>query len=511
MKKTIYTLLILLISLPIAGQLSQQSKNITETFFPDISSVENSTPALKKKKGYTNYAELWDFLNDLKASHSKNVIISTIGESQKGKEIPMVILTNPTDNEKVRVWMQGGLHGDESASTEGMLYLIHKLLTDEKYKTILDDIELAIVPMANIDGYLKKDRYAANGLDLNRDQTKLMAPESVVLKNAFVAFNPEVAVDFHEFRPFRRDLAMMGNFGVVTLYDAMFLNTGNLNVPKNLRDLTENLFVKNAQKSLKSSGFNSVPYVSTADYNGEVVFNQGSLNSRSSVTNYALTNTIATLLEVRGVGIGKTSFKRRVFITFSVAISFLETTKNNKLLVKEEIEKAINEQREDVVVTHKRPIYKDTIQVIDLNTEQIIDLEVKKRDAGRVQPVLVRKRPIAYYLDEDQKILVDKMRILGVKVAQLSADEEKMSESYTITYYDKNFKKYEKVNQQDVRTMLTKEKKMFKKGTYKVSMNQKRANIVIELLEPEAPNSFVSFGLLKTKEGAQLPIYRILN
>ena len=66
MKKTIYTLLILLISLPIAGQLSQQSKNITEIFFPDVTSVENVTPALKKKKGYTNYAELWDFLKDLK-------------------------------------------------------------------------------------------------------------------------------------------------------------------------------------------------------------------------------------------------------------------------------------------------------------------------------------------------------------------------------------------------------------------------------------------------------------
>jgi type II secretory pathway component PulL len=69
MKKTIYTLLLLLISLPIAAQLSQQSKNITDTFFPDISSVENVTPALKKKKGYTNYKELWGFLNDFKTAH----------------------------------------------------------------------------------------------------------------------------------------------------------------------------------------------------------------------------------------------------------------------------------------------------------------------------------------------------------------------------------------------------------------------------------------------------------
>ena len=44
--------------------------------------------------------------------------------------------------------------------------------------------------MANIDGYESHDRYAANGLDLNRDQTKLMAKESVSLKQAFSDFSP---------------------------------------------------------------------------------------------------------------------------------------------------------------------------------------------------------------------------------------------------------------------------------------------------------------------------------
>ena len=37
--------------------------------------------------------------------------------------------------------------------------------------------------MANIDGSIKQNRYASNGLDLNRDQTKLMAIESVSLSN----------------------------------------------------------------------------------------------------------------------------------------------------------------------------------------------------------------------------------------------------------------------------------------------------------------------------------------
>ena len=40
-------------------------------------------------------------------------------------------------------------------------------------------------------------------------------------------------------------------------------------------------------------------------------------------------------------------------------------------------------------------------------------------------------------------------------------------------------------------------------------MNQKRANLIIEILEPEAPNSFVSFGVLETKLNQELPIYRL--
>ena len=34
---------------------------------------------------------------------------------------------------------------------------------------------------------------------------------------------------------------------------------------------------------------------------------------------------------------------------------------------------------------------------------------------------------------------------------------------------------------------------------------------VQELLEPEAPNSFVSFGILRTKINEILPIYRLIN
>ena len=86
--------------------------------------------------------------------------------------------------------------------------LIDQLLNDSIH--LLNYLDIFIVPMANIDGYESHDRYAANGLDLNRDQTKLMAKESVSLKQAFSDFGPHVALDLHEYRPYRRDFTLFG-------------------------------------------------------------------------------------------------------------------------------------------------------------------------------------------------------------------------------------------------------------------------------------------------------------
>ena len=92
--------------------------------------------------------------------------------------------------------MQAGLHGNEPAGTEGLLYYMYSILNDATYDKLLDGVDLLILPMANIDGYLKDNRYAANGLDLNRDQTKLMAPETRLIKKVFTDFNAHVGLDF---------------------------------------------------------------------------------------------------------------------------------------------------------------------------------------------------------------------------------------------------------------------------------------------------------------------------
>lgn len=495
-------------SFSVWAQLNPQSKKITERYFQDADSLQDVTPALQKKRGFTDYEELIAFLEELKAKRPDYVIIEYIGESQKGKNIPQVRLTNPNSEHKIKVWMQGGLHGNEPASTEGVLYLLYQLVNNPDYTYLLDKIELVVVPMANIDGYLKDSRYAANGLDLNRDQTKLMAPETIVLKQAFSDFNPQVSVDFHEYNAFRRDFMKMGSFGVAALYDIMFLYTGNLNVPENLRTFTNEQFINKARQALDKNGLRYHDYMSTGDYLGDTQFNLGSIHARSSATNNALTNSVSTLIEVRGVNLGRTSFKRRIATTFIIGLSYLKTAYASVDKVNEEIIQA-EKNFQEVTVTSKRKVYQDTIQMIDLDSYDIIKMPITVRDALQSSPVLVRPKPEAYVLLPEQKELVEKLSILGINSETLQESKEFTVEAYQVTKYDRDEQPYEKMERQSVETQLETKTITFPVGSFLISTNQKNAPLLCEILEPEGPNSFISFGVLKTEVNNELPIYRL--
>ncbi|MFT6166165.1 MAG: hypothetical protein ACJAV5_001345 [Vicingaceae bacterium] len=509
MKRT--TLLILvLIAINCKAQMSPQSKKVTEKFFPDADITIN-TPAFEKKKGYTSYDELIQFLNAHVSKHPNLMSMSFIGTSQKGKEIPMVHLNKKDGNtDKVKVWIQGGLHGNEMGSTESVLYLMDQILNNAEYAYLLDKLEIKLVPMANIDGYEKESRYAANGLDLNRDQTKLNMQESVSLKQAFSDFGAEVALDLHEYKPYRKDYTYMSTYGITSIYDAMFLYSGNLNVPESLRKYTKDRFVTAAEKVLDEHNLIHHDYMSTTKHLGDIHFNQGSENSRSSATSYALTNCVSSLIEVRGVGIGRTSFKRRIQTSFLISMAYLNTAFDNSEEVKNEIAKAESAKPAATVKTKKK-VYKDTIQAIDLDKNEAIKLEVTIRDALQLKSLLERTRPFAYFILPEEKAIVDRLKTLGLELTQLEEEKQFEVESYTVTEYEKEAEKYEGVNRQTVSTELKTSTKSFPIGTFVVKMNQSNANMAMEVLEPEVKNSFITFEVIETEKGAELPIYRLIK
>jgi hypothetical protein len=67
------------------------------------------------------------------------------------------------------------------------------------------------------------------------------------------------------------------------------------------------------------------------------------------------------------------------------------------------------------------------------------------------------------------------------------------------------------MNLQEVKTEISTKEILFPKGSFKINTNQKNARLLFEVLEPEMPNSFVSFGVLKTALDQEIPIYRLFQ
>jgi hypothetical protein len=504
-----YLFFTVMIGFSVFGQFSPQNDEITKRFFPDPV-LEINTPAFGKK-GFTNYDDMMNYVNKLVASHPSELALSFIGESQKKKKIPMLVLNRDNGQEKVKVWFQGGLHGDEPAGTETMLFLLDKMLNYPSYSYLLDKITLTIIPMANIDGYEKQDRYAADGLDLNRDQVKLLAPESNYLKKAFSNFGAEVAVDFHEYRPFRKEYNELGSDGVCSIYDAMFMLCGNLNLPQNLREYTQNIFVANAKKSLESNNLSFRDYIAAHKQNNEVFFNQCTTEARSSTTSFALTNCISALIEIRGVNLQKTSFKRRINTTFLIATSFLKTVYDDAKNIKEVLKIANDANPENLVVVCKKPQENQTIRAINLKDNMETSLDIKVNNALKARPVLERKRPFAYLILPEQKKLAEKLTILGLEVFELNEDKTLKVEMYTVTSRSVSPEEEEGYKAQKIQTSVATIDKSFPKGTFIVYLNQKNGKMATEVLEPESENGFVKFEVLNTVLNKELPIYRYLN
>ncbi|MEN0068384.1 MAG: M14 family zinc carboxypeptidase [Myxococcota bacterium] len=500
------------LSLTACVTFNPQSRFVQRTYFPSPpppeAAIELPTPAFSKAQGFTKHDELMAFVEALATEHADVATLTQVGTSQRGRDIPMLRLVGA--DPKVRVFFQGGLHGNEPAGTEGLLLLVHRLLNDPEFRPLLDGVDLAVIPVANPDGFEHQMRHAANGLDLNRDQTKLEIEESHHLKRAFHDFNPDVAVDFHEYRPYRRDFALLGTNGITNPYDVMFLYSGNLNVPEPLRDLTRSVFVDAVRDEMDDRGLRHHDYVVSRSVHGDIWFNQGSVQARSSATHFALAHSVSLLVEVRGVALGRHAFERRVLSTFWVAERVLKTATANAERIRDVLQQSVG-LPEKIAVVQEPGVVQGTLKAIDLAEHAMVDLEVTVRNHLASTATQTRTRPQAYAVLPAAEGLLEKIERLGLQTVRLDAPTELEVERYAVREVRREPHRYEGQRQQSVTVDVEASPQTLPEGTYLVRLDRPGANLAFELFEPEAPNSFVAFGVVRVKPNSSLPFVRVMG
>ena len=510
MKRIILSLSILLTA--IMGINAQQPKKVTKKWFPNPD-VRIETPAFSRSYGFTTYKQMMKYISNEVAVHPQQVSVKSVGKTQRGREIPMVVVTDgKSDAGKLRVLYTGCVHGNEHAGTEGLLWFIHQLTTDSDLGQLLKSMDFYIMPMVNADGSEADNRYTHNGTDANRDQTRMSTPEVQCLQSVAAMVMPHVFIDFHEYKPLRTSYGDLSDRLISNPNDYMYLYSSNPNVCPALTDIVENYLIPDAEQMARKWGLRtSLYYTTKSDATKGTIMSIGGHASRSTSNIMALRGCVSMLMEIRGVGLGRTSYLRRVNTIYQLACSYGRTA----VRCAEEIRKATDAaacQTTDIVTRYTQPTEKDhPFEFIDLLANTIITIPVDARPAKGLVATKKVSRPKAYYIDARATTAIELIKQFGIKCEELKSSQTMSLETYHVTAAVPQ--RAEVLNMHPVNVSVTTaiEQVTLPAGSLCVPMDQPLSTLAAILLEPECSNGFVNFHVVEPQPGEMLPLYRCIQ
>ncbi len=173
---------------------ARKSLKFTRELFDDYTSY--SIPEIVSRR-----FKQADLLCWLKPLNTENLFkVTPLGTSAEGRTISLLRLGKGTV--KVLLWSQ--MHGDESTATMALLDILNFFKRKPDHvvtRSILDALDLLMIPMLNPDGAERFQRRTAQSIDMNRDALALETPEARILKGAQQTYKPEFGFNLHDQDP----------------------------------------------------------------------------------------------------------------------------------------------------------------------------------------------------------------------------------------------------------------------------------------------------------------------
>ncbi|MFS0655865.1 M14 family metallopeptidase [Bacillus sp. 179-C3.3 HS] len=478
------------------------------------------TPAFQKKgKAFTTQEELQAFIHHI-VRKSPYATQKQIGTSIDGRSIPALYFTKDHHisplSKKPTIWLQAQIHGNEPASGESALVIAQRLAGPEGER-ILQHVNIIIVPRINPDGSYAFQRVLANGMDGNRDHMRLESSELIALHQEFNRYSPEVVIDAHEYDVGQKQFAHMGSSGTLKYHDLLILSGKNMNIPESIRLTSNELYVNGVREALTQHGFShDLYYTSTIGNDGKIDLYEGGTDARIGRNALGLSPALSFLVESRGIGIGREDFARRVVAQVTTHETIIDKTIKHAKQIKQQVvmerlelvKKGLQTNDQDQVVIQdafQAPV-QDTLEMVDIEKGQTINVPVRFHSASEAVPVLTRERPTAYVILPGHEGVEQKLKTLGIKSVTLPAGVKVPVEAYQVT------KRVEK-SKTDIQleTAVIKKKEQLPKGTKIYITAQPQTNLLSLALEPESKDSYMSSGIIASKVGDELPVYRFLH
>lgn len=447
-----------------------------------------------------------------------NVRVIDLMETDAGYKINLVGLSSESveftkvkESNKTVILINNAIHPGEPDGVDASMMLFRDLVSKPELNKLLDDCIVLCIPYYNIGGALNRSstsranqdgpveygfRGNAQNLDLNRDFIKCDSKNAKGFAKLLQAFNPDIYIETH--------VSNGADYQYTMTYLATQPDKLGFGMGKYLRDK----MIPSLEKSMTAKNETMVPYVNI--HGGPL---KDEIHTFYDLPRYS--TGLTTLHQMFGF-ITETHmlkpFDKRVEATYKFLLSAIEFgATNNK-----EIKAKRKEAKKQVAEAEYLP-FDWQIDTTKFKTINFLGYEYRYKKSAvtgadrlfydREKPISKKvkyynqmnitkaaKKPKFYILKQGFWEVADRLRANGVELKRLATDTTISVRSYRVLDFETVKNPYEKHYLHSNVTYTLKEIDYpFYKGDYLIPMGTDKDRFVVEVLEPDAPDSYFNW------------------
>lgn len=462
-----------------------------------------------------NYDECVALYKQLAAASPYAKLLDT-GETPSGRRIYLLIASRDKaftpeaarKTGKPILFLQNGIHPGENGGKDASVMLLRDMLVTKHHAALLDTAIVLSIPVFNIDGHEQISPYnrineqgpRAMGFrvtdqryNLNRDYMKADSPEMRAWLRAWNAWQPDILIDNHV------------TDGSDLQHDITIAVEDTLSIHPAVGEWVRKTWVPRMWQAMEEQGHVMGWYVGGPARQGGTFIREPSA-PRYSTGYAAVRNRAALLVETHSLK----PFPVRAWCHYNVMVETLKVLAASGAGLRQATTTADAARPSSLPIEFAPAKQGVPYKVRALETEtytgavtggNVLRYLAKPRD---IEVTLIRDAvaktevtvPKGYYLPRAYSALADLLQAHGVKVETV---RQALTAEFEVTRFSKvSFpaQPFEGRFQPSFETSRAKEKRTVPPGSYFVSTNQPLGKLAINLLEAQAPDSVVKWGLM---------------
>lgn len=450
----------------------------------------------------------------------------TIGVSSQGREIKCLVVADNDEftpeeakkSGKAIVLIQNGIHPGEIEGKDACMLLLREMLVTKEKFSFLKNVILLIIPVFNVDGHERLSpfnrpnqngplmmgwRTTSHNLNLNRDYMKADSPEMKAWLKLFSDWIPDFMLDNHTTN------------GADYQYHITYGLERKENISPFLSKWINEKYLPLLIKNVEKDGFLTTRYIEFKNDKLADGIIDYPMMPRFSTGYCAVQNRICLLVETHSLK----PFGNRVYSTKSIMTHTLDfINRNHKELV------ALNKKADSDTIAYyfkKKKVlpvdFEDTGEHEMLTFKGFESYEEDSEITGNKVvrytnnpmefnlPLYNKTRikiavsvPHAYLIPKEFSQLIEIINLHGIRYKILNSSHQILVEKYKFTNENFSDKPYEGKQQVTFSVIPFYENIKVPKGTFVIFTNQRTLRVVVNLLEPQSPDSFIRWGFFNS-------------